>query len=101
MGRGAAPRGRNQRAVDKLATRWRELDAFDDHTAALIVLARTCAASLDRLEHDDDRNEYTIATGGRVYLEVLRELTPPVGGDDPFDALTAALSAAVRDPSEA
>lgn len=97
VGRGAVPRGRNQRAVDKLAGRLRELDASDEHTAALVTLARTCAASLDRLEHDTDRSEHTIATLGRVQLEVLRELRPPVTGHDPFDELTAALSAAVRD----
>jgi hypothetical protein len=100
LGRGAAPRGRNQRAVDALAKRWRTLDVYDEHTAAMITLARTGAASLDRLERDQDRSEHTIATLARVQLEVLRELTPPVSGDDPFDALTAALSAAIRDPAE-
>jgi hypothetical protein len=97
VGRGAAPRGRNQRAVDALARKWRTFDQHDEHTAALIVLARTCAAALDRLEHDDDRSEHTVATVGRVQLEVLRELAPPVAGTDPFDELAAALDAAVRD----
>jgi hypothetical protein len=100
VGRGVTPRGRNQRAVDKLAKLLRDLDAFDDYTAAMVTLARTGAASLDRLERDDERSEHTIATLGRVQLEVLRELRPPTTGHDPFDELTAALSAAVRDTAE-
>ena len=97
VGRGVTPRGRNQRAVDALAKYLRSLEQADEYTAALIVLARTGAASLDRLEADDDRSEHTIATLARVQLEVLRELAPPVGTNDPFDDLAAALDAAVRD----
>ena len=100
VGRGVAPRGRNQRAVDALAKRLRDGDDFDEYTAALVTLARTEAASLDRLERDDDRSEHTVATVGRGLLEVYRELKPAQSGYDPFDALTDALSAAVRDSAE-
>ncbi len=100
VGRGVAPRGRNQRAVDRLAKHLRAGDECDDYTEALIVLARTEAASLDRLERDDDRSEHTVATVGRGLLEVYRELRPTNVGADPFDALTDALSAAVRDSAE-
>ena len=100
VGRGSAPRGRNQRAVDALAKRLRDGDEYDEYAAALVTLARTEAAALDRLERDDDRSEHTVATVGRGLLEVYRELRPATGVHDPFDELTAALSAAVRDTAE-
>jgi hypothetical protein len=86
--------------VDKLAAMLRRIDAYDDHTAALITLARDLAASLDRLESDTDRSEHTIGTLARVQLDLLRELRPSVPTLDPFAELDADLDTALRDSAQ-
>jgi hypothetical protein len=99
-GFGSVPRrrGRNERAVDALAAYIRRLDTYDPFTAAVVTLARTMAASLDRLEVDADRSEHVIGTVGRVQLQALEALRPtgPVSGDA-FDELVAAMGAAMGD----
>jgi hypothetical protein len=90
-------RGRNERAVDDLARLLREVDDWDAHRAAVVVLARTTAAALDRLEADPDRSEHVVGTVARVHAYALDALTPNVTAGDAFDRLADELSAAVRD----
>lgn len=78
----------------------RNLDGYDDHTAALITLSRDLAASLDRLEADDERSEHVIGTIARVQLDLLRTLAPATTAFDPFADLDAELDAAVRDSAQ-
>jgi hypothetical protein len=78
----------------------RGIGSYDDHTAALITLARDLAASLDRLESDRDRSEHTIGTLARVQLDLLRELRPNVPTLDPFAELDADLDAALLDSAQ-
>jgi ABC-type enterochelin transport system substrate-binding protein len=91
-------RGRNELAVDKLAGYLRKLHQFDPWREAVIKTARTTAASLDRLEHDDDRSEHVVGSVSRVHLEALEKLRPaliPTG--DAFDRMLDELSASLRD----
>ena len=94
---GSTPRGRLQRSVDSLAKQLRTGDDYDEHTAALVTLARATAASLDRLEADRDRSEHTIAQLAARHLDVLRELRPATQVADLFAELDAELDAALRD----
>jgi hypothetical protein len=93
-------RWRNERAVDGVAKLLRDTDRYGPIEAAVVTLARTTAASLDRLEHDDDRSEHVIGTVARVHLQALTALRPnlmPTG--DAFDRMLDELSSAVRDPT--
>jgi hypothetical protein len=94
-------RYRNERGVDALARWLRDLQQYGPYEEALIILARTTAASLDRLEHQDDldRSEHTVGNVARVHLQVIEALRPnmiPAG--DSFDTLIDELSTALRDP---
>jgi hypothetical protein len=102
FGAGPRRRGRNERAVDAVAALLRSTGDYDAHRAAYITLARTTAAALDRLEHDDDRSEHVIGTVARVHCHALDALRPAPGASlDALDALTDELAAALRDPTPA
>jgi hypothetical protein len=91
---------RNERAVDGVAKLLRDTDRYGPIEAAVVCLARTTAASLDRLEHDELRSEHVIGTVARVHLQALSVLRPsmmPTG--DAFDRMLDELSTAVRDPT--
>jgi len=91
-------RARNERAVDDLAKHLRQLQQFGPVEAAFVSLARTTAASLDRLEHDGDRSEHVVGSVARVHLQALDALRPNVTtAGDTFDRLIDELSTAVRD----
>jgi len=84
----------------------RGLKQYDDYRAALVTLARTGAAALDRLEADPRRSEYTIATLARVHLGALGELRPSdIRSDDAFTALlvgmTNAMTLSATSPADA
>jgi hypothetical protein len=69
----------------------RRLDAYDELAQARVTLARTLAASLDRLEGDPDRAEYTLGSVGRVYRDLLGDLAAPFASDASLEQLLAAL----------
>jgi hypothetical protein len=93
---------RNERAIDDVAKMLRELDQFGPIESALITLARTTGASLDRLEHDNDRSEHTVGSVARVHLQAIESLRPNVTiAGDAFDRLLGELSTALRDPATA
>lgn len=90
---------RNERGVGDVAKWLRELQQYGPFEHALITLARTTAASLDRLEHDQDRSEHTVGNVARVHLQVLAALRPNIAvAGDTFDQLLDELSTAIRDP---
>lgn len=89
-----------ENGIFDLAKALSEQGVGDEHTRALTALARTTAASLDRLNKDAKRNESTIASVAKVHLDILAELAMPIHEHDPFDELTLALSAAVRDTTQ-
>jgi hypothetical protein len=93
-------RGRNELAVDGVAKYLRDLQQFGPIETALVTLARTTGASLDRLEHDSERSEHVVGSVARVHLQALDSLRPNVTtAGDTFDKLLDELSTAVRDPS--
>jgi len=89
---------RNERAIQDVAKMLREADQFDPIARAIVTLARTTAASLDRLEHDPERSEYVVASTARTHLAILEACRPGmiVAGDS-FDGLIDEIAAAVRD----
>lgn len=77
----------------------REIDQYGPMETALVVLARTTAAALDRLELDAGRSEHTVGHVARVHLQALEALRPNMAPSaDAFDRLADELAAAVREP---
>jgi hypothetical protein len=93
-------RYRNERSIDEVARYLRELQQFGPIEAALVTLARTTAAALDRLEHTSDRSEHVVGTVARVHLQALEALRPnTTTAADTFDRLLDELTTAIRNPA--
>ena len=78
----------------------RQLEVYDPLRQAYVTLARTTAASLDRLEADPQRSEHVVATVARVHGRCLEQLGPASGVvPDVLDVLAAELAEVVHRPA--
>lgn len=94
----ARRRGVNERSVSAVAGQLRELDQYDDWTAAIVTAARTgTGRALDDLNADPSSSKHTIAMVANVHRQLLEAVRPVNALDDAFDKLSDELAAAVRD----
>ena len=92
-----SPKGRNSRALDRLARDLRDAGDYDAHAQALMTTARTIAASLDRMEHDYGASEHTIGANARVLLAIMEQLRPRDRSEaNELDAFRAAIREAAN-----